>query len=145
MTGDAFDHEHAVPLLPWLANGTLDGEERERVERHVRHCLPCRAELAEQTKLRAAVRRQPVVPLSAEAGFERLRARLDRAPSKRRSRGAFPALAAAAAVAAIGVLVAVNLLDSPAASDSGEYRTLSDSVAGRTLIDVIFEIGRAHV
>lgn len=147
MTRDAFDHEHAAPLLPWLANGTLDGEERERVERHVRHCLPCRAELAEQTRLRAAVRQQPVVPLSADAGFERLQARLDRAPSPLRPRGAFRTWAAAAAVvaigaaAAIGVPVAVSLLDSPTEADAGEYRTLSDGVTGRPLIDVIFADG----
>ncbi|HHQ42366.1 MAG TPA: zf-HC2 domain-containing protein, partial [Chromatiales bacterium] len=37
--------EHPVELLPWLANGTLEGEERERVQRHVEGCARCRAEL----------------------------------------------------------------------------------------------------
>lgn len=42
-------------LLPWLANGTLEGAERSQLERHLETCATCRAELNElkilQTKL----------------------------------------------------------------------------------------------
>lgn len=143
MTGDTVDHEHIAALLPWLANGTLEGDERERVERHVRHCLPCRAELAAQTRLMALVQRQPVVPLSADEGFERLRARLDRRPRRgsRAMRRTFLALAAAAAAAAIGLPIATSLLGSGETRQPDEYRTLSDAGASAALIDVIFADG----
>lgn len=142
MTLDALDHEHAAALLPWLANGTLDGDERERVERHVRRCLPCRAELAAQTRLMVLVQRQPVVPLSADEGFERLRARLDRTPRgrSRPMRRTLLALAAAAAVAAIGLPIATGLLGTRETPPDA-YRTLSDAGAGAALIDVIFADG----
>ena len=78
----ALQHEQAAALLPWLVNGTLGGEELEQVERHVRGCLGCRAELAEQNALRAMLRRQPPAALSADAHFESLRGRLAREPRR---------------------------------------------------------------
>lgn len=131
MTEDSFEHDSAAALLPWFANGTLQGEERDRVERHVRACLPCRAELAEQTRLRTLVQRQPVVHLSADAGFERLRGRLDR-PSTRRTgspRRAVWALAAAVAIAGVGWSIAAGLIG-PEPSTEPRFGTLSDDANG---------------
>jgi anti-sigma factor RsiW len=45
MTTDA-RHQEIDELLPWFANGTLEDEERARVERHLIACETCRRELA---------------------------------------------------------------------------------------------------
>jgi predicted anti-sigma-YlaC factor YlaD len=39
-------HDAVDELLPWYANGTLEGEERDRVERHLAECEVCREEMA---------------------------------------------------------------------------------------------------
>ncbi|HEX6995115.1 MAG TPA: zf-HC2 domain-containing protein [Gammaproteobacteria bacterium] len=139
MTRHVSDHELAAALLPWLVNGTLAGDERERVERHVRQCLACRAELAEQTRVAALVRRQPVVPLAPDANFERLRSRLDRASPPGTSRRTLWALAAAVVIA-VGLPLAAGLVGTE--PDGGAtYRTLSDAAGSGELIDVIFADG----
>jgi anti-sigma-K factor RskA len=50
MTGRIFslnasDHAAVDSLLPWYVNGTLRGEELQRVERHVEACPACRQEV----------------------------------------------------------------------------------------------------
>jgi hypothetical protein len=53
----AFDersHHAAQEALPWLANGTLDGIEAERLQAHLRSCARCRDELALLQAVRAA-------------------------------------------------------------------------------------------
>jgi anti-sigma factor RsiW len=45
MTPDTL-HREVDELLPWFANGTLEGEERARVERHLTECNACRSEMA---------------------------------------------------------------------------------------------------
>lgn len=52
----AMPHEEAEMLLPFLANGSLDDDERVRVEGHARACLPCRKALAEERALVEAFR-----------------------------------------------------------------------------------------
>jgi anti-sigma factor RsiW len=39
-------HERTLELLPWLVNGTLEGDERREVEAHLASCPECRSELA---------------------------------------------------------------------------------------------------
>lgn len=141
MTRRASDHEHAAALLPWLVNGTLAGDERARVERHVRQCVACRTELAEQTRLASLVRRQPVVPLVPDANFERLRSRLDRASPSGTTRRTIWAIAAALAVVAIGLPITLGLVGTESDRGDGAYRTLSDAAARGPLIDVIFADG----
>ena len=41
-------------LLPWFVNGTLEGEERALVERHLDHCHHCRREADWLRELHAA-------------------------------------------------------------------------------------------
>lgn len=48
--------EHPEELLPWYANATLTGEERQRVEDHLRDCGQCRQELAWLQQLRQQVK-----------------------------------------------------------------------------------------
>ena len=146
MTRDALSHEQAVELLPWLANGTLEGEELERVERHVRECLPCRAELNEQRALKTLMQRHGGSPAPAEQGFQGLCRRIDtgasNASSPRRllaSRGMF---AAAAGLAAVGIGAVLGLSTyagrDAAVLDAARYGTLTDSPAAGARIDVIF-------
>jgi hypothetical protein len=47
-------HHEAQDALPWLANGTLDGTELERVQSHVETCALCRADLAVLRTVHAA-------------------------------------------------------------------------------------------
>lgn len=144
---DAIEHEQARALLPWLVNGTLTGEELERVERHVRDCVPCRAELKEQRALHALVRRHPAVHVSAEQGFERLRRRLDaatphpagaRVPIGRRRSVRFAAAAALVAAVA-GAALSLSLPLGRSTSDAPSYSVLADAPADSAQIDIVFE------
>ena len=64
MTADV--HSAVDQLLPWYANGTLEGEERARVERHLAECEVCRQEMAFLREMGDAaseiVAATPVVP-----------------------------------------------------------------------------------
>lgn len=51
---NTLSHRDAQDALPWLANGTLAGAERERVQAHIEACAACRADLALLHTLRAA-------------------------------------------------------------------------------------------
>ena len=50
----AHGHEEAQRLLPWLANGTLDQDERGWLERHLESCEACSEELRNLQALRQA-------------------------------------------------------------------------------------------
>ena len=68
-------HQEAQELLPWLANGSLSGTERDRVQAHVQGCAACRLDLAALHTLRAggplpAV--QPMAQPDLEAALARL-------------------------------------------------------------------------
>lgn len=133
-------HEEAQLLLPWYATDRLDADERALVSAHLAGCEACRADLATERRLAAAVRaeRDEVAP-----AWEAFAARLDRpaasAPApRRRTRDAMAGLrraagrpqalrwAVAAQFAAVLVLGAA-VLDRPAAD--GPYRVLGDAPA----------------
>lgn len=138
MTDDAMSHEEAALLLPWLVNGTLDSSERERVERHVRGCVTCRTELVEQRALASLVRDRPIVPLSAERDFERLRQALDRNAShcSLGPRAATWAVAASITIVAIAALVASLVVGTR--EPVAPYRTLTQGETPPMLVDVVF-------
>ncbi len=78
-------HDKVWPLLPWYVNGSLKGAELELVEKHIRICLRCRRELAEQSTLYIALQRAPVVKISAIPSLERLMSRIrDEEESRRK-------------------------------------------------------------
>ena len=139
-------HQETWELLPWYANGTLEGAEREAVAVHLASCAECRDELARCRALAAEVRGAVVAPSPHPAQLAGLLRRVDAAEAAaagaggggRRAgrgerRGAMRALArtprpvrwllAAQAAALVVLLVGVGaLIRRPAA----EFRTLSD-------------------
>lgn len=141
-------HESALELLPWLVNDTLHGSEREQLERHVRDCLVCRAELRSQRALASLVAGQPTLDVSIDRGFDALLARIDAgdaraAPPHRlwaavRSR---PAVLAGATVIAT-VVVAVGIWigrKNPDLAGPGSFTTLTQPAADTgALVDVVF-------
>lgn len=145
---DAINHERAFDLLPWLANGTLEGDEHDRVERHVRGCLTCRAELIEQRAMQVLVREHPLVHLSAERSFEQLNLeqRFDRRFeqanfAQRRRLFRAPRLAAAAvACAAVGGAAWLGWMTFE--RNAPNYELLTTETQGSELrLDIIFSDG----
>ncbi|HSG66913.1 MAG TPA: zf-HC2 domain-containing protein [Gammaproteobacteria bacterium] len=152
MTDRTLGHAEAFELLPWLVNGTLRGEERELVDRHVASCLVCRAELRSQSALQAHIENQPTVSWSAESGYERLARRLDaaRAPGSSARPPSFASgvvrafrrpLRIGGVVAITTALVAVAWLGADGDGTRGPigFTTLTETAAGPPLlVDIVF-------
>jgi hypothetical protein len=75
-TRHATAHHEAQQALPWLANGSLSGDELERVQAHLQSCALCRADLAVLHTLRAAGP-GPAPDCDPERALARLLPRLD--------------------------------------------------------------------
>lgn len=132
---NASEHAAVDALLPWYVNGTLRGDELERVERHVTACPACRHEvdwLRDVFAACAAIAPLPEAPASMPStgtlmgGGERV------APRRWRTRAAdgwrstppwLRALMAAqlAGLAILGTLVALDAGNQPV------YRTLGST------------------
>jgi hypothetical protein len=74
-------HAEAQMLLPWLATGRLDEDERARVEAHLRDCAECRADLRLERGLAGAFAE---LPYEADNGWMRMRARIAAEPQRGR-------------------------------------------------------------
>jgi anti-sigma factor RsiW len=133
---EASTHKVVDVLLPWLVNGTLDGEERELVERHLARCERCRREVEWLRELQAACVAAPAA--------QKLRERLTRVPANARWRRRWQSMqpwtravmaAQLAAILVLGAFVAIPQADAP-------YRTLgaseSPARAGASLV-VVFD------
>lgn len=151
--GDA--HAEAQEALPWLANGSLAGTERERVEAHLHACAQCRADLAVLHTLRAAAPGE-TPDWDPERALARLLPRLDAPaggpatapaplPPARGWRARLAAndarwlrLAVGAQCCAI-VLLAALLARAPDGNDrAGEYRVLGAGEAAQGRLVVAF-------
>jgi hypothetical protein len=139
------EHDTAYELLPWLANGSLAGAERDSIDAHVRSCIACRRELKELERLQLAVRSQPTVHVSADGGLARLERQLDReaaasGPPARRAQRYVP-LFRFAAVASVGVaFLAALLWLAPYVPNQPNYRTTAtQSGDQRAQIDLVFD------
>lgn len=142
------EHQKAWELLPGIVNGTASAAQARRVERHLRECAECRAELARERSLRAALLLPAEHAPDVELGLQRLARRLDQAgdfrplaaPAPRRNlpRSFGMVLAGVGLVellALAALLLAGARLASPSAwppSPSPAYRTLSESAAPGT-------------
>lgn len=68
-------HQAVEELLPWFANGTLEGEELALVERHLGECVRCQHELDALRELQAAYVGSEVAPDPTHS-FYKLRHRM---------------------------------------------------------------------
>jgi Putative zinc-finger len=93
-------HEECWLLLPWLANGRLDGAERARLEQHLRGCAECARELASQRVLRDVLTEPERVTYTPGPSFRKLMERIDAAAPLRAGASAAPAARAARTPAA---------------------------------------------
>ena len=138
-------HQEILELLPFHANDTLAGDEREHVQAHLRSCAACRRELARERELQQAYAGSAIrVPASAD-GLARLLATInadaDRAPATvlpfarpvatpvRRQMTHKPWAAAAAVLlmVALGALTSLQVGRQPTTAPA--YRTLASANA----------------
>ena len=82
MSVDQQPHQAWLELLPFLANDSLQGAERDEIEAHLASCLTCRAELAAEQRLLRAFRGVDAEAAQADDSFARIlaRARAEDAP-----------------------------------------------------------------
>ena len=71
------DHQTAWESLPWYVNGTLEGSELARVERHVESCVTCRGELRYLRGLAGLLHTADELPLTPAQGLSAVMARID--------------------------------------------------------------------
>jgi anti-sigma factor RsiW len=138
---ETIEHQHAWELLPWIVNGSLTDADRVGVEAHVRGCEACRAELAAQRRLYAAMAADQGVEKLPTAGLLRLRQRMDaleaQGPLAERAKSSAPrelrpwrrprALAAAAAAAVGAFAIGATLLWEGSAQRDSDYYTVTSA------------------
>lgn len=112
-------HEETQRLLPWHVTGTLDAAERAMVESHLAQCAQCRADLADERRLRGALTETATVP----DGWEALRRRAAAARPAGRPWRAMAAAASITLVVASGATYVLVRTRAPA-----EYHTLGAPV-----------------
>jgi hypothetical protein len=138
-----YTHDEALELLPWYVNGTLPDTERSGVEGHVRTCLPCRVAMREQYHLAELLKEQPIVPLSADGGFERLLAEIDKRQRPPRSvlgprASRLARLMTVTALAASLALAAWLVTLGPESSRETTFVTATESASDYVEIDIVF-------
>jgi hypothetical protein len=73
-------HQQTRSLLAWYINGTLDLHEEAALETHLAQCPACRADLADERAMMAALP-APAPVLDAEAGWAAMRRRMEAGPA----------------------------------------------------------------
>lgn len=131
-------HAEADRLLPWLVNGTLEGEELAMVRAHLDECAACRRELAWLHSLQAACTEQaPARPLPAPRRLRhRARASKDASGQRRNRRGWQQWLIAAQAGALLALGAAWLQGSHPVAAP---YHALAAPAAARDHLVVVFD------
>lgn len=70
-------HRECWDLLPWLANERATAKDHARMDAHLRDCAECQEELANQRRLRDAVRAEEAVVIAPQASLQKLMQRID--------------------------------------------------------------------
>lgn len=128
------EHEEVLLLLPWHVTGRLGPDEQSRVEAHLAACAECRAEVRSEEALKAEV---DAMPLAVEAGWARLRRRIEAAPVVARRDRRPPAWVGWALAAQLLLFVFLGFQVAPNLRPA-EYRTLSAAPAPVARIIVTF-------
>lgn len=123
--------QHPTELLPWLANDTLEGAERNAVARHVEECAECRAELKLLQSLRTTVQSE-ARPEAGELGLQRL-LRDVRKMSVSKPRWLLPAALAASLVIAVQAVMLLQM-----APREPRYAPLSGPASSEGVLQVEF-------
>ncbi|MGM9488579.1 zf-HC2 domain-containing protein [Ideonella sp. YS5] len=156
-------HQETWALLPWLANGRADAAQRRRAESHLAECADCRAELAREQRLTAAMALPSMSGPDMSQGMARLMQRIDhaesvRAPRQPRIASGGSGRAATIRLSTATVLGAVQLAlvamaavwwvhgHAPAEAPAGGYQTLTQAPASATPsttgLRVVFHAGQ---
>lgn len=75
-------HAHHQALMPWVLNGRATPDQRAALTAHLAQCSLCRAEMARQKQLQAALQLPAAAAPDAELGLARLMQRLDSAAER---------------------------------------------------------------
>jgi hypothetical protein len=146
---ETMQHEDAITLLPWLANGTLEEPEHGAVRAHAAACVLCRRELETLDSLRRSIAASGDAMTLPQPDLRRINARID-AQLSRKSPGRMLAAALHGWVAnrwrvaftlqTASLLVLAVVLLWPAGVDEAPYTTLSApaSLAEGHYLRVIF-------
>jgi hypothetical protein len=70
------EHQEVTMLLPWYVNKTLNSEEKNCVEAHLKNCLVCKIELTNLQKLSASICQEDILVPVAHASFLELKNRI---------------------------------------------------------------------
>ncbi|MFC5436110.1 anti-sigma factor family protein [Rhodanobacter umsongensis] len=127
----------AWEAMPWVLQDSATPAQAEWLQAHLAQCAACRAEFAQQSRLRRAMTLPPEVSVDANVGLARLLARLDMpepqaepAPLRSGARSGSwlnRALVAVVLLQALGIgALGVKLWS---ADNSPSYRTLSEAPA----------------
>lgn len=118
------NHAMQAPLLTWYVNGTLGDAERSEFERHLADCAACRADLALERDLYAAMSIATPIDYVPAAALQRLRARIDDQPRELEPSRSHPRVrmprwlgATAASVALLAAALAVVIVERREPSD----------------------------
>jgi hypothetical protein len=128
------DCSRAWEAMPWVLQKSAPQDQQAWLASHLAHCNACSLEFAQQTRLRQALSLPTDIPLDANAGLERLLARIDAPDVKeaplaraRSSHGFMRALVAVILLQALGIGALGLKLWSENANPP--YRTLSQVAA----------------
>jgi anti-sigma factor RsiW len=127
-------HREVVELMPWYVNGSLAADERIRLEKHLNTCLPCRAALRDEQRIRGLVNAIDDVPVGAGHGVADLLRKIDGSGTRATSWWVRPQVGMGVAVvcAAIAGWIVLSLPVAP-------FTTLTDSASGAVnRIDIVF-------